>query len=105
MGERYGQKYAEKYGSTGFMPQALQDAVRQLDRTKHSILQGKVATPPDALQSVQEWDRTLRPHHLVAERSTRSQANIQENYKCVFAKFGDIDIQTGTEMTNTYSAW
>ena len=37
--ERYGQRYAEKYGSARFMQQAVQDAVRHLDRSKESIVQ------------------------------------------------------------------
>ena len=37
--ERYSHKYAEKYGEAMFTPQAVQDAVRQLDRTKGSLVQ------------------------------------------------------------------
>ena len=36
--ERYSQKYAEKYGEAKFTPQAVQDAVRLLDKTKTSIV-------------------------------------------------------------------
>ena len=64
---------------------------------KTSIVQKKVATPPEAPKSISEWDKTLRPHHIMAERSTRSQANIHENYKAVFGRFGKSNIQTGTQ--------
>eukprot|EP00959_Pyramimonas_sp_CCMP1952_P034334 719625-Pyramimonas_sp.AAC.1 len=45
--ERYSQKYADKYGEAKFIPQAVQDAVQQLDGVKDSIVQDKVATPPE----------------------------------------------------------
>ncbi|CAK0802944.1 unnamed protein product, partial [Prorocentrum cordatum] len=45
--ERYSQKYADKYGEAKFIPQAVQDAVQQLDGAKDSIVQDKVATPPE----------------------------------------------------------
>ena len=44
--ERYSQKYAEKDGEAKFTPQAVQDAVRHLDKTNSSIVQEKVTTPP-----------------------------------------------------------
>ena len=51
--ERYSQKYGEKYGDAKFTPQAVQDAVRQLDKSKTSIVQDKVATPPEAANDVE----------------------------------------------------
>ena len=75
------------------------------EKQKTSIVQDKVATPSDAAQSIQKWDRTLRPHHIGAERSVRSQANIHENYKSVFGKFGDVNIQTGTGMVDQHLPW
>ena len=98
------QKYAEKYGEAKFTPQAVQDAVRHLERTKTSIVQDKVATPPEPAKIIEDWHTTLCPHYIVAERSTRAQANIAENYKSVFARFGDFNAQTGTEMTNQHNA-
>ena len=103
--ERYSQKYGEKYGDAKFMPQAVQDAVRQLEKSKTSIVQDKVATPPEAANDVEEFVRALRPHHIVAERSTKSQTNIAENYKSVFSRFGDISVQTGMQMIYQHSAW
>ena len=88
-----------------FTPQAVQDAVRQLDRTKGSLVQDKVATPPEAAKVVEEFIHGLAPSYIVAERSTRGQANIAENYKSVFSRFGDVSVQTGTEMTNQHTAW
>ena len=41
----------------------------------------------------------------MAERSTRSQANIHENYKAVFGRFGKFNIQTGQEMTKQFLPW
>ena len=70
---------------------------------KQSIIQEKIETPPEVLKDVAAWDRTLRPHHIVAERSVRSQANIHENYKAVFSAFGDFSIQTEIEMTNQHN--
>ncbi|CAK0805824.1 unnamed protein product [Prorocentrum cordatum] len=45
--ERYSQTYAYKYGEAKFIPQAVQDAVQQLDGAKDTIVQDKVATPPE----------------------------------------------------------
>ena len=42
---------------------------------------------------------------MVAERSVRSQANIHENYKNIFAKFGDLNIQTGSTMVDQHLPW
>ena len=68
-------------------------------------MQDKVATPSGAVQPIQQWDATVRPHHIVAERSVRSQANIHENYKAAFAKYGDLNICTGTGMMDQYLPW
>ena len=64
-----------------------------------------MATPAEAPKNISEWDKTLRPHHIMAERSTRSQANIHENYKAVFGRFGKFNIQTGQEMTKQFLPW
>jgi len=103
--ERYKQKYPDKCGTVRFIPRAVEEAVRHLKRAKESIVQNKVATPPEAPKSTQEWERTSRPHHIVPERSSRSQANIHENYKQIFSKFGDLEMTTGTEMTDQFNAW
>ena len=103
---RLHERYTSKYGTAQFTPGAVMDAVHLLDKQKSSITQDKVATPSDAPQSIQEWDRSLRPHHIVAERSVNSQANIHENYKAVFAQFGVFNIQTGTHnMENQHLPW
>ena len=103
--ERYSLKYAEKYGEAKFTPQAVQDAVRHLEKTKGSIVQDKVATPPEPAKAIERFVHALSPSYLVAERSSKSQSNMAENYKSVFAKFGDVNLQTGTEMTNQHTSW
>ena len=102
---RLHERYTSKYGSAEFIPAAVTDAVRVLEKQKVSIVQEKMATPADAPQSVQDWDRALRPHHIVAERSVHSQANIHENYKSVFAQFGNFDLRTATDMYNQHLPW
>ena len=102
---RLHERYTSKYGSATFTPKAVLDAVNQKSSSKTSIVQDKVATPADAPQAVAQWDSTLRPHHLVAERSTRSQANIHENYKSIFAQYGEIGICTGMKMENQHEPW
>ena len=82
--ERYSQKYAERYGNAKFTPQAVQDAVRVRDKSQNSIVQDKVATPPEPAKVVEDVKRVLRPSSSVVERSTRSQASIAKNYKSVF---------------------
>ena len=102
---RLDERYTQKYGHASFTPLAVLDAVTVKAKQKVSIVQDKVATPADALQPIIEWDRSARPHHIVAERSARSQANIHDNYKTVFSKFGDFNIQTGTAMANQHLPW
>ena len=77
---RYSQKNAEKYNEATFTLQAVQDAVRQLDKTESSIAQEKLATPPEQAKVVGDFARALSPSYFVAERSTKSQANIAEKY-------------------------
>ena len=103
--QRLDERYTQKYGSAAFTPAAVAEAIKVLEKQKTSIVQDKVATPSDAAQSIQKWDSTLRPHHIVAERSVRSQANIHDNYKTVFAKYGDVNIQTGNGMVDQHLPW
>ena len=103
--ERYAKKYAEKYGEAKFTPQAVQDAVRLLDKTKTSIVQDKVSQPPEPAKVAEDFDSALTPSFIVAERSTKGQTNIADNYKSVFSRFGEIDVQTGTTMINQHNPW
>ena len=102
---RLHERYTSKYGSAQFTPAAVVDAIRVLEKQKTSIVQDKVATPADALQSIEKWDQSLRPHHITTERSVNSQANIHENYKAVFAQFGTFNIQTARELQNQHLPW
>ena len=103
--ERLNERYIKKYGYATFTPEAVKEVVHVHKANKDSIVQDKVATPSEAPKYISEWDKTLRPHHIMAERSTRSQANIHENYKAVFSRFGKFNIQTGTEMTPQFFPW
>ena len=60
------------------------------DKTNSSIVQKKVARPPQPAKVVEGFVRALSPSYIVAERSTKSQADVAENYKSVFSKFGDV---------------
>ena len=103
--QRLDERYTQKYGTAVFTPVAVNEAIKVLERQKTSVVQDKVATPSDAMQPIQKWDAVLRPHHIVAERSVRSQSNIHENYIAVFAKYGDVNIQTGNGMTDQHVPW
>ena len=103
--QRLSERYHKVYGDATFMPAAVKEAIRTGEKTTLSLVQDKVATPSEALQSVEAWDRTARPQHIVAERSVRSQSNLHENYAAVFSKYGDLRIQTGTTMTNQFVPW
>ena len=92
--ERLKARYLDVYGRATFILAAVNEAINVQEKTKVSIIQDKVATPAEAANSIQEWDKTVRPHHIVAERSVHSQANVHENYKQTFAKYSAIDIQT-----------
>ena len=82
---RLHERYRQVYGEATFTPQAVAEAVRVHEKTKMSLVQDKVATPPEGLQSIGAWQMTTRPSHIVAERSVQSQSNIHESYAVVFA--------------------
>ena len=102
---RLHERYTSKYGHVVFTPKAVLEVINQKEACKTSIVQDKVATLAEAPQSVVEWDSALRPHHLVAERSSRSQANIHNHYKSIFAQYGEIGICTGMKMENQHEPW
>ena len=88
----------EVYGSAGFTPAAITKVIQTHEKTKISLVQDKSATPAEGPQPVESWDASLRPQHIVNERSTTGQSNVQENYAAVFAKFGDLHITSGSTM-------
>ena len=103
--ERLKERYLDVYGHATFIPAAVSRTINVQEKTKLSIIQDKVATPAEPANSVQEWDKTLRPQHIVAERSVHSQANVHENYKSIFAKYGNVNIQPSTKMINHFHPW
>ena len=103
--QRLDDRYRKVYGEASFTPAAVEQAVRVHEKTSLSLVQDKVATPAEGLQSIDGWQRATRPSHIVAERSVQSQSNINENYAAMFAKFGDVNITTGCTMINQYLAW
>ena len=90
--ERMKERDTNIYGCGKFIPAEINKAIQVQERSKISIIQDKVATPAEPESSIQEWDKSVRPHHIVAERSSRSQENVQENYKQTFAKYGTMEI-------------
>ena len=98
-------RYRQHYGDATFTPAAVLEAARVHKNTALSLVQDKVATPPEALQSIEGWQRTTRPSHIVAERSVQSQSNIHENYAAVFGKYGDFNITTASTMTKQFVPW
>ena len=70
-----------------------------------SLIQDRVATPSENPQSVQFWNACARPQYIVAERSTRSQSNLHENYDAMFSNLGDFNIVTGKDMTKQHVPW
>ena len=81
---RYSDTYLEKWGEAKFTPQTVLDAVHHVKKSKESLVRDKVATPSEPSKGMEILNRTLSPSFIVAERSTRSQSNIAENYKSVF---------------------
>ena len=88
--QRLDERYTQRYGHASFTPKAIQDVVRLLEKQHVSIVQEKSATPAEASKDISEWDKTLRPHHIIAERSARNQTSMHENYKAIFSKFGEL---------------
>ena len=103
--QRLSDRYRSVYGESSFTPAAVHGAVRLRQQSSMSLVKDKLATPAEAGQSTNAWQRTTRPSHIMSERSVRSQCNIQENYAPIFAAFGDVKITTGTSMTNQYGPW
>ena len=99
---RLKERYTDIYGMARFQPAAVRDAICVRAKDKISIVQDKVATPAEPERDIKDWVSTLRPNHLVAEKSTNSQANIHENYRNVFKQFGTFDIQTGSTFTEQF---
>ena len=66
---------------------------------------GGSRTPPEPTKVIEKFVHGLSPSYTVAECSTKSQANVAENYKSVFARFGDVNIRTGREMEDQHTAW
>ena len=67
--QRLNERYVQTYGHASFTPAAVRDAVNVHLPQKQSIVQEKVAAPPEAPKDIANWDMTLQPHHIVAERS------------------------------------
>ena len=103
--QRLKERYADVYGQATFTPQAIQKAVNIVQPSKVSLIQEKHATPAEAAKDIREWDKTVRPQHIVAERSVHSQANTHENYQHVFAKYSSFEIQTSSKMISQFLPW
>jgi hypothetical protein len=103
--QRLKERYTDVYGQAAFIPEAVMTAISVERPGKISIVQDKIATPSDNAASVTEWNKTVRPHTILAERSVRSQGNIHENYRRAFAQFGDFEISTGSEFVDQFKAW
>ena len=54
-----------------------------------------VATPLAAM-TVEAWEKTNRPAHLMAESSGRSATDLHEEHKHLFKQYGQFDITTGS---------
>ena len=102
--ERYG-KYRDLYGKASFTPCAIQKAIELVQQSKTSMVQEKCATPAEAAKEVQKWDESLRPNHIMSERSARSQTTIHENYSAIFSQFGDLHIETASKLVSQHNAW
>ena len=97
--DRLKERYLDVYGHAVFIPAAVSAAIDVQPKSKLSLVQDKVATPAEPANTITEWDKCVRPAHIVAERSTQSQSNVHENYKHVFAKYGTFDIEKGSTLT------
>ena len=102
---RLKERYLDVYGHAVFIPVAVSAAIDVRPKSKLSLVQDKVATPAEPESSITEWDKCVRPAHIVAERSVQSQANVHENYKQVFAKYGTLDIEKGSTLTPQFHPW
>ena len=68
--------------------------MQSIEKKTDSLVQDKVQPPPEPAKTVEEFVKGLSPSYIVAERSTKSQTNIADNYTgpaCLLAV-----IRTGT---------
>ena len=103
--KRIQEVYTSKYGMAKFTPIKIQELISASFKKETSLVQDKVATPSDAAMAVSEWDRTVRPAHIVNDTSSTSQNVMHDHYANVFAKFGDFHITSGTTMVDQFVPW
>ena len=80
-------------------------ALISINNRKSSIVHNKVATPPEPEKHIGVWEAKQMQHYIMAERSTKSQSAIHENYSSVFAAYGCFDIQTENRYVSQFNAW
>ena len=83
-------------GGAKFVPDEVFRVVDRRNLKGPSIVSDKLATPGEPETSLDTWEKTERPHHLVAETSSRSATEIHEEYKYLFAQYGQVNITTGS---------
>ena len=103
--QRLKERYTDVYGEARFTPAAIRASISVQKKGSISIVQDKCATPSEPAKQIAQWESAVRPNHIVAERSVNSQANIHENYRNVFAQYGDFEINTGTVFTPQFHPW
>ena len=93
---RMKERYEDKYGKVSFVPEAVREVVDARGKQGKSIVQEKVATPPEPQQTLEQWERTERPRYLLAESSARSLSDMHEEYRSVFQQYGTMHVTTGS---------
>ena len=94
--QRMKDQYVDKYGSAKFIPDAVYQIVDVRKLSGPSIVSDKVSTPPEPDMTVEAWEKTNRPAHLMAESSGRSATELHEEQKYLFKQYGRLDIVTGS---------
>ena len=74
--QRLRDRYLNVYGSAAFTPAAISGALNVKPLEPVSMVQEKNATPAEPCKDVTDWEASLRPRHVMAERSAQSQGNI-----------------------------
>ena len=65
-------------------------------------LAGWVVATPLAAMTVEAWEETNRPAHLMAESSGRGATELHEEQKYLFKQYGRFDIVTGSVFYHSF---
>jgi hypothetical protein len=94
----------KKYGPGPFVPDKLREAATLAHRAKQSVslVQDKNATPSEPAQGLREFEATIRPLNIEAQRRSAAASMAHEEHKTVLSRYQNIEIVTGSAMMDQF---